>query len=386
MSKAAHSGVLQLAAEEIADKKREAVVPKGKIRIGLVQHVEGSKASIPSRFETILNTGVRENDAFGRRTYRFNEAENEMPGPGTYKARVSALKTHSDCSFSKKGGSQFIHKVGFGDEAPVVPTPGPGAYNVADFTAQLSAGSGPNKKTSAVFAAPTAKYIIRVARPAVENPGPGTYFRESNLKVPCAALTSRNPRRMVTAPANAAAAIGPGDYQTEQTMSTIKVRDPLKMSCFARSAVGRFGQSAAAGRLFPTVLPPILQAGAHESREDVPKVVAEIAHPGETSPGRTGMAAPSSKPKPSYMFSETNLDRFGRPVVQYTVKEVDRLGPGSYELEQKPKRMLISSSWALSGSTRDDIKDRYQPPGPAYYTPKPVASQVSHRAALPVWA
>ena len=365
---------LLLGTDEGAGRKSNAA--KGKLRVGIIAHSEGAKASIPSRFETILNTGVRENDAFGRRTYRFNEAENELPGPGTYKARVSAMKTRSDCSFSKKGSATFVAKVGFPDDAPVQITPGPGAYEYVELAA-----ASPTHKPSAAFAAPSQKHILRLARPPVSVPGPGTYHTEAQNRVPCAAMTSKSPRRTVTAPQ--AFSIGPGEYQSEQMLSTIKVHEPLKMSCFARSGVDRFGHSAAGHKVFPTVLPPLMQTNAYEASDDIPPVVVEVA---QSAPaiGKEDKLPQNDKKdkKPSSMFSATNLDRFGRPIVHFTAREVDRLGPGSYNLETKQKRLLISSSWALSGVTRTELKDRYQPPGPAYYNPKGMSSHVSHRVSV----
>ena len=41
-----------------------------------------NKASIPSRFETVLHHGATENDGFGSAAMRFRHSEHDTPGPG----------------------------------------------------------------------------------------------------------------------------------------------------------------------------------------------------------------------------------------------------------------------------------------------------------------
>lgn len=361
---------------------------KGKLRTGVVAAHSGigTKSSIPTRFETILNAGNRERNGFGRRTYRFDEPENELPGPGSYQQSRSIL-SQSKLSISKKGFSGFAPPVGLKPKSSRQAVPGPGAYGPdtvpMDPAATLKQNVG-GDKTHAVFATPTPKPVLRLSRPATEPVGPGHYFTGPNttLTSPCTAMTSKfDFRAAEERQKSRVSSIGPGAYLQEQDVG-MNVKDPLRPSHFSLSGTNRFTSPASheisKNRKLATALPPILAISADVDRLHVPEVVKEVREK-NFRPTLRQPHTSTSVTKPSFMFSETNLDRFGRPIIRYTAPPSDSLGPGSYDFEQQPKRMLISSSWALSGSTRDEMKDHYLPPGPAYYSPPPPASRVSHR-------
>lgn len=87
-------------------------------------------ASIPSKYETVLHREPVERNAFGTRTNRFGESENELPGPGTYYKPPSLVKTTTDSgSVSRLGYSTgFVSKTKrFSDRIKEV-VPGPGQY------------------------------------------------------------------------------------------------------------------------------------------------------------------------------------------------------------------------------------------------------------------
>eukprot|EP00759_Apiculatamorpha_spiralis_P049654 PhF_6_TR442/c0_g1_i1/m.167 len=87
-------------------------VKSGRLRVGGIIRTTAtggpgsvSKASIPSRYETILNTAPRERNAFGNRTLRFDDMDNERPGPGSY--RIARTLKSKNPSVSKKGNGFF---------------------------------------------------------------------------------------------------------------------------------------------------------------------------------------------------------------------------------------------------------------------------------------
>ena len=130
----------------------------GKLRVGAhVPTVGGSKASIPSRFEVVLNADAREANGFGRRTFRFDEPINDLPGPGAYsKPRNITNKSQLTLSCSTKGSAAFAG----GSRAPPVHstyTPGPAAYSPEKPKAASAAGP------SAAFHQPSEKRMLRVA-------------------------------------------------------------------------------------------------------------------------------------------------------------------------------------------------------------------------------
>jgi hypothetical protein len=50
----------------------------GALKRGVNPHK--SSSSIPSKYETVINTGSKAMDGFGSRTYRMTESDADMPG------------------------------------------------------------------------------------------------------------------------------------------------------------------------------------------------------------------------------------------------------------------------------------------------------------------
>ena len=86
-----------------------------------------SVASIPSKFETILHEGGREQNAFWCRTHRFTYTDNEMPGAGHY------YKDHGPeriaPSFSQKGYTSMVSKSARFNPMRRASAPPPGTYD-----------------------------------------------------------------------------------------------------------------------------------------------------------------------------------------------------------------------------------------------------------------
>ena len=338
----------------------------GHLRIGALAAYKGleCKASIPSRFETVLNVGQREKNGFGTRTYRFDENENDNPGPGSY-SRSRNLAIKFKANYSKKGSAAFAsaNKVGIGEDA-TNQTPGPGSY---EFRNVISQGQG----HSSMFTLPIPKRLLNDTEKPIF-PGPGKYFIETPVcHVPCAALCQKGERMIVSPGTNGV------DYLEEHHLSCFnKTLDSKNSSSFV-SSLGRFGETPKQP-LRPNVLPPALTATPEIAHSRIPQVVSDVEKLRVTRPERISLAG-ERVAKKSYMFADTLLDRFGRPTVRFTAPQEEPVGPGSYNIEKRKKKMLISSSWALSTSSRDEPKDKYLPPGPAYYHPQQALIRESHR-------
>lgn len=338
----------------------------------------GNKPSIPSRFETVLNTSVRESDAFGRRTYRFDDPENELPGPGSYRKNRNIV-SQSATSVSKKGSAAFAsaEKAGFTDDAPQFVTPGPGEY--------YSPSKRKPQPLSPPFCPPQPRLLLKVKVPAVGPPGPGSYVRHEPLQAPCPALCQKAIRDPYVLSDKTAP--GPGEWQSEKTLSSFLPRDPLRASCFTRSTQGRFGGPQVDPQKRTKVMDHLPAPLSHQTEftratfsptvEET--VLSEKCRPTESTPDE-------ELRRKTAAFADSNLDRFGKPIVRYSAEEERDVGPGSYELERKPRRLLISSSWALSSVARDIVKDKYQPPGPAYYAPQVLPSKTAHRVGNGSWS
>jgi hypothetical protein len=309
----------------------------GKLRTGVVAGNSGlgSKSSIPTRFETILHKDNHEANAFGRRTYRFDEPENMLPGPGAYEKSRSIIKQSGVC-VSKRGSSGFAAPVGLSGGG-IRKTPGPGAYSPECFPSTSTATHTSPTKPSPAFVGPSPKPVLHLARPAAEPLGPGQYFTDqdrSTLTAPCAAVmnhTTTKPRVSVFAqPTN----VGPGQYEVQGYLG-VGVKDPLQPSYFSLSGTSRFGlpksHQDAMQRTLATNLPPLLASSCDVDRLGVPHVVREVQEKKWSDSGARAHSSSQSSNKSSSMFFETNLDRFGRPIVRFTAPESDALGPGRRE-------------------------------------------------------
>ena len=366
----------------------------GKRYVGFVaaQTSVTSKASIPSKFETILNRDNHENVGFGRRTFRFDIPENDLPGPGTYATVKGGISTKkSSLSFSNTGTSSFASskRAGFKEDAPVFVSPGPGSYNTF---VKPKGGEVLHMGPTSVFSTPTWRRPIPKSAPVM--PGPGAYDvirAESAVRsVPCSAMSSKCPKDPAIGKPPAV-----GAYLDVEGATSFKAvnKTATKPLAGMRSTTDRFkynGPLAGAGGSTEgcspkKVLPPLMADIAQVSALTKAPALVQEALPEQTSPKRRG-SAPQPTQKPSPMFANTILDRFGRPTIRYAAPPPNNVGPGSYEVERPAKKMLISSSWAVSAVPRDAPKDRYQPPGPAFYEVKSPQKQISHRVNSGGWS
>lgn len=328
-------------------------------------HHPGTKASIPSRFETILSDN-REANGFGSRTYRFGISENDLPGPGTYAKVSPGVSTRkSDSNYSANGTSAFASakRAGFAD-SPVCSTPGPGSYTPG------YSRSNPHVGGTVSFSSPVSR------RPAVNHstatPGPGEYnVALAERRSACSAFSSKAPRGQP-------APVGSSTYLSGAQTSTFG--KDVRTSASMVSRTQRFDSGRTRSAPPAAHLPPLMASiSGYSVRTPAPSVVLEVGSAAAASSGAI-CEQPPSVPKPSPMFADTMLDRFGRPTVRYTIAQPNDIGPGHYEQDTKVRKMLVSSSWALNAVPRDGLQERYQPPGPAYYKADMPARKVSHRS------
>ena len=396
----------------------------GRLRVGQIVSACNGKSSIPSRFETILFKGNREADAFGRRTHRFDPAEDEIPGPGSY--RRPRTLVHSSPSLSKKGTGAFASGSHIASDRPraLFHTPGPGSYAGAGAGAYASAseggggaGAGAGGGGTAVSGAPSAAFARPVPRRAVGvptasasvNPGPGDYDvapppassgAHGPHAKPSSVFDSRTQRGLGPAAEAAAAAVpGPGAYHPVGCTKGHADVGAVRAAAAGPSAVFR-GGGGGGGGVRPPVDPSLgeLAKALPQPPHSGPKGFCGAGGPGTTgaagyrrtsaaAAGGSGGSPPALSPKglqegagsgggeegrkegkrakPSSMFATTLLDRFGRPVVRYAPETAELPGPGHYEVGKAGQRLLISSSWAMSATDRFEAvhKTAAKPPG-----------------------
>lgn len=148
----------------------------GKLMLGHIVRSRPSTSSIPSKFETILYKGDRENKGFGSRDTRFKPSLADLPGPGAYPKSASqrTLGAKSD-SHSKKGfGNGFASQT----KRFFVPTrrrlPGPGQYATTDSIGTAGKKDHHRGQGSSSFLTKQSQSMLPKRAETV--PGPGQYM------------------------------------------------------------------------------------------------------------------------------------------------------------------------------------------------------------------
>ena len=352
-------------------------VKSGRLRVGgIVRTVAAggpstvSKASIPSRFETILNTGPREKDGFWNRTNRFNDPDNERPGPGTYR-KSRSLKKNTP-SVSKLGLGSFASTTRIRSEElpPILIGPGPGGYTLPTKIGEV--GHKPHPSTVFCSGVPQQR---RQQPNSV--PGPGKYFiaglTVNDSSHPNAVFRVKQSQSLLYDPPKP----GPGDYEPLTTLGSSRVPSIANVfkSTTSRSEMG--GLPAKNNGL--TKPPP----PAFASQDDVQGTFGDVLkhlkpEDLEIEHGGRSYSKKEAAAKSSSSFVVNSRDRFGRPTVRYVAEDDGNPGPGKYDIDKPKTKMLISSSWALSGNLRFREPKVLKPPGPAFYNPVIPQTKVDH--------
>jgi len=322
-------------------------------------------SSIPSKFETTLFTGNKEQDGFGSRSHRFLENENDLPGPGTYNEEEKKIK--DDKVYSKKGlGVGFVSRTkrqsAFG---ALSFTPGPGNYeNRLTFQhAAADCGRFNQSGSTASFKQPSKRSVTVAEEP---QPGPGQYRVQRHFD------TSR-----------AEASTG-AEGTTVFRSKSIRIKDPPSGPQHMMPAPGQYNPSQPArhemasevafrssvpiaGRTQPQRMSKEQELGVVPRQEQQ----AAVPGPGEYNYGATSFKLSQRR---SPQFCDSSLDRFGRVASGVSRRPVDPSvvapGPGAYHNEQSRDTALISSAVFMSSTTRRGEAGFGAPvPGPAYYCP-----------------
>ncbi|OQR97628.1 hypothetical protein ACHHYP_10151 [Achlya hypogyna] len=299
-------------------------------------------ASIPSKFETILNAGERETNAFGSRTNRFGDAENELPGPGAYyKPPTLLVTTEMSGSVSQKGyGTGFVSKVKRFSNQTYEAVPGPGQY-----TATLPEKPSFNRRIGLSSFASTERPNNQTAASV---PGPGNYnVREPRHNAPSgrSAFVSKSNRGFLPRADGPA----PGQYETQVDLG--RDHDWDRPQGIFRSNV---------------------------KRVETPKT---LAVPG---PGAYGVEAAEkhllrdtiAQAQASSMFKKGAADRFGH-LSSRKGEVLDVPGPGAYDGNALGSSAAISSVFKSSTKRGHDLQ-RGKAPGPAFYKPAVSPTKKSH--------
>ena len=141
-----------------------------------------SVASIPSKFETILHEGGRENNAFWNRTHRFTYTDNEMPGAGQYFKAQNPERMAP--SYSKKGYTGMISKSSRFVPMRRATAPPPGTYDpTGGFKAVTDKRDYSVVNYTSMFAKPIVApdYIKGRRNQEIVEPGPGSYNVQGTL-------------------------------------------------------------------------------------------------------------------------------------------------------------------------------------------------------------
>ncbi|DAZ96797.1 TPA: hypothetical protein N0F65_007058 [Lagenidium giganteum] len=301
--------------------------------------------SIPSKYETVIYKEAIEKNAFGGRTQRFGDTENELPGPGSYYKQPSLVRTVSDSgSVSRLGYSTgFVSKAKrFNDRIKEV-VPGPGEYQ------SLRSDKKPQNKKfgmSSFANTPKSHNSTFGSNQVSSAPGPGEY----NVTQVSAALAHNVARSSFTSKTSRgfqprADVPAPGVYDNPIQLGQSLRGNHSPQSVF-KSSAKRMDSSS-------TFTPG---PGAYN---------AEVAE----SALRYDWIA---KAHSSAVFCRGNTDRFGNAPSKRVAGDSE-VGPGYYDPDPVGAQKVGSQSVFKSGTARTGsfggVHAKKEVPGPAFYHP-----------------
>uniref|UniRef100_A0A7S4EU81 Uncharacterized protein n=1 Tax=Chrysotila carterae TaxID=13221 RepID=A0A7S4EU81_CHRCT len=348
-------------------------------------------SSIPSKFETTLFTGHKEQNGFGMRAHRFVEHENDLPGPGSYAA--DECLTRDDKVYSKKGlGVGFVSKtkrtaaIGGPSLAP-----GPGQYEQRHETLERNLKDRARQSASnasSAFKTPTQRSVVVASEPA---PGPGAYsargqFEEQTARAKAQSCASSMPRSVSTKP-----------QATQLTAAQIQAKRMITLSSNASTpAPGQYEpkqpevhhhDSLLPSAAFRSTVPVAASWQSKPSRVTKEQALGVVNGGGASQPGpgsydATVSAFTESKRRMPQFF-DSNIDRFGKSL---NAASETLPGPGAYHREEHHEKAPISSSAFMSNTSRTSLGGNVGVPGPAFYKPNESTQRKSyHLNAVQRW-
>jgi hypothetical protein len=316
-------------------------------------------SSIPSKFETTLHSGTREQNAFGGRTFRFGVQETANPGPGSYYKKPSLVRSAENCgSVSHLGfGSGFVSKskrfssTRLDQESHL---PGPGSYAEAKVEHQFNRSG-----VTGNFIQPK-RFRDQVVVPTPEQltPGPGYYkpnekqYGAVERLAPNKMSVFRSSSKRGYQPQTSGPA--PGQYEVLHTVGNLlPAAHGGKSACLPHAAFRSNSEKVSKELFYPekTKFGKLPGPGSYEVDES------------ERAATRDLVAAA----QPSSMFANNMQNRFGDAYVKRTMADATP-GPGWYGTEAERQRGVASSSFFMSATGRSGDRGR-KAPGPAFYKP-----------------
>jgi len=322
--------------------------------------------SIPSKFEPKKSMGKKEKNAFGGRTERFTTKSTSQPGPGYYHKPLSYVKSaETNGSVSARGYTSMISKSSRFNIYENIKSlndamlPGPASYNVVNVQGTGLAEKDKNQFPQSMFAKPR-RYRDDKVEVRDAEPGPGAYELNPTLiadvinrKQGSSFFKDGSKRFRRQKPQTDHA---PGSYNVGSAMDAMDDYGMKDTGASFRSKSNR-GEFFVKNRACPG--------------------------PGDYKPEKSDniLLKTSDLTHQNPAFCKSSCDRFGN-FEGNTQKGGDPSpGPGWYEQgdaqtinQEGASSAFRSGSQRLGGGLK---KDRYKPPGPAYYNAKPLPTKKS---------
>jgi len=364
-----------------------------------------SVASIPSKFETILHEGGRENNAFWGRTHRFTYTDNEMPGAGQYFKAQNPERIAP--SYSKKGYTGMVSKSSRFVPLRRATAPPPGTYDpTGGFKAITDKRDYSVVNYTSMFAKPIVApdYIKGRRNQEVVEPGPGAYNVQGALlasnkqgkKLPFGTSTTRFKAKHAAGDLEEyAGPPPPGAYDPESMNKITGALQSLHTHVPSAAFNSRTGrkydelrksqdESLWALKPHPSMGPSL---GIQVDIRSTSPSKALQPGPGYYEPYIADQLLTLDKIRHSSMFSRTNQDRFGRPLEKKSEPFVVP-GPGTYKTGSKQvAKAQASMSSFVSTADRNIVGEPAVKgqPGPAYYNPAIPNKKSFHLNAIGRW-
>ncbi|GFR46463.1 hypothetical protein Agub_g8039 [Astrephomene gubernaculifera] len=378
-------------------EQRKGQLHKGPVTAPL-KSVPGYKpvCSIPAKFETILYTGPREKKGFSAESRRFQEPENDLPGPGSYNSQPLPLDQTRPESIGKKGFGAMVSQTRRFSHRICYTGPGP-----ADYIKHKPAVDGKSFSKAAVTSAfqdKSASSLVPLDRGA-PHLGPGTYEG--------AGITRKGDRVDYTSRPGASSAfkatgghelILAGNLEAPPPTS-YDLGDPWDMTHPLSRGGSRMGTSSFsgnAGRYGGSV--GSMAATLDSLLFGAPSAAA--AKP-ETGPGpgayelqdfasiRAKLSREAHRPSPQFLTPENAAAqrRQSRQVLASTSEKVahDYLEPTHAPLHSHSPPKGVSAPFRSRSAGHEEVIDQRSyaasanAPGPAYYQPPTVLRKSFHR-------
>ena len=349
---------------------------------------ERAKASIPSRFETVLHHGPTESDGFGSASQRFRYSDNATPGPGQYgkHSQASTFLWNSDLkgSISKKGYGGLVSKTNrFSNramlEAAIMPGPG-GSRKAPPKSLLFSRSDFSRGAVSANFAKPR-RYRDEPVIDDNRMPGPGSYATPNLASGPvagCASGFRSKTNRFKYELGVAFVGPGPGAHDLERAIKFKSAQGRSKGPHSSFTSKSKRGKQM----ILSKGIPGPGQYHRGRSTEEVAKskqalnaLMSKAPVGGIRVLGHDQRRLISEQKRDGLHFGSLGSDRFGQPYARKTTQDPVP-GPGAYgdhTVDTRPK--ALASSSAFMSETKRGIEAQLgtgggKPPGPAFYRPR----------------